>query len=179
MDYTGVKIGRPVRVLRLLSATVAVSVSVLCFASFPPLLHDFLAAMDIHLHHNVLSPINYDMFETWAASADLFDLADALLKVYLVAHREEDHLGEVPRPPVIIQRPDLDMYFTVKEKPCEHPRCRKCLERKGGYRFDWVGPWTCQCIVALVPTTLPALRERHLNCPRCFPPVVDLDLVSN
>ena len=135
----------------------------------------FLVAMDVYLHPRVLSPTNWEMFETWAARADLFDLADTLLKVYLVAHREPDNLREVPRPPVIIQRADLDMYFTVKQTTCDNPRCWRCLERKCGYRFDWVGPWTCQCILGEAGMPNREIMARHRNCTICFPAVEEID----
>ena len=128
--------------------------------------------MDIYAAPFVVSPQNYEMFERWAAEAELNDLVTALLKIGLQEHRAPDWVEEYPSPEVVIDRPDLNMRFVVNKTPCNDPQCHRCQRRKGGYRFRWVGPWTCPCIVGDATTPPQDLVQRHRNCRICHPAVV-------
>jgi hypothetical protein len=55
-------------------------------------------------------------------------------------------------------------YHVIPQLPCQDPQCPRCDE-KGGYKFHWLGPWTCRC--SLTMTTADATRLRWMQCCTC------------
>ena len=58
--------------------------------------------------------------------------------------------------------------ITIESYACADPVCVRCESESGGYRFQWLGPWTCE---EIMNTNSPQLARytwmRCTTCPAC------------
>ena len=86
------------------------------------------------------SPINLDRFRRWVH--DLQNVDDArwfIGQVVVVMHATDPVVGFVPTPGVALAD---GTSTTMRRATCAEPCCARCAQRRGGYRFSAVGPWT-------------------------------------
>ena len=58
--------------------------------------------------------------------------------------------------------------ITIHSYACEDTMCPRCTSEWGGYRFQWLGPWTCtECITTTTPQQARATWARCSTCPAC------------
>jgi hypothetical protein len=101
------------------------------------------SSMFLRRNPKVLSDTNLSFFLMWAANADPRDLTTIMENIYIVNHRLDPTWGIDGSHPMIIKN------LTMPERSCTDNMCIRCRQGRGGYRFDWVGPWTHRDI--LVP----------------------------
>ena len=115
---------------------------------------------------NVLSPHNLAMFGKWAETASEEELDQVMPTIFLLSHQwrspEGDNLSHPPAPVVV--RPDLGKTYTMRTVPCEDMFCQRCISGLGGYKFPWIGPWTCPSIIGDALTSPAELVRRAREC---------------
>ncbi len=86
----------------------------------------------------VPSPLNLPSFLYWWKHATTAEQESAV-GIYLIYHH--DGLA-VPAEPIKLRFNTGGMY-NIPWRRCGNVGCERCTSRRGGYKFDWVGPWTC------------------------------------
>ena len=118
----------------------------------------------------VLSPYNLTAFLKWAVTASEAELDSIMPEIYLIEHRWHiagDSDSEMEPPPApIINREDLQRVWELRQVPCKDLYCRRCRSGRGGYKFPWIGPWTCPATVGDETTPPEELYRRVSQC-RC------------
>ena len=113
----------------------------------------------------VSTPVNLKAFLKWAAIAEKRDLDIVMPVVCLVWHSDgNDHrdphvLGEE------VRRPDLNKSYNMRDEDCEDDNCQRCAMGKGGYTFNWVGPWTCPMTIGDAVTSPSDVYRAMMGCP--------------
>ena len=97
----------------------------------------------------VLSSANLHSFLTWARTASLDDVIETLEVVRITQHRDRCWDVGIAIHPTYVGRDDDEgpRPLRVKELECSVWNCHRCIRRRGGYDFRWVGPWTCPSLV--------------------------------
>ena len=118
--------------------------------------------VDIVHHPRVLSDLALSEFLFWTHSQSDECLESVIQQVYLTTHKS-------PRNSLPVQIKIGDRYRPLKEFPCQDVGCDRCgratataPERpfgKGGYKFQWLGPWT---VTQPVPVDMTAIEYRQL-----------------
>ena len=79
---------------------------------------------------HILGDVNLSFFMMWITGASRADLVAIMSVVYIINHR-----GSHSHPMVIGGIP-------MREQSCDIESCCRCARSIGGYKFDWIGPWT-------------------------------------
>ena len=59
--------------------------------------------------------------------------------------------------------------IVVESYACTEPACARCLSEWGGYRFQWLGPWTCtETMNTDTPQQSRITWMRCTTCPACI-----------
>ena len=136
-------------------------------AAYPLVVCLIMAATidELFLHEHVITPVNLSAFLLWATTATEEDLDKAFDVIYMVEHRMDEAIfGDTPVAPVVIERDDLDRIFTIPRRPCYTVPCQRCRTGRGGYRFRWVGPWTCRNSIGDEETPPFQVMQRYMAC---------------
>ena len=102
------------------------------------------------------------------------DLMEAVkyLDLYVVVH------DDPPVPALIRDLLDSDVYniwprvqldsqeIPLPRRPCTQQDCELCGTR-GGYKFHWLGPWTCQASIHPNVATAHSARQIWMACTSC------------
>ena len=69
--------------------------------------------------------------------------------------------------PISFKTKDNQM-VEIKLYECEDPSCDRCNTGTGGYRFQWIGPWTCStATTASTPYLARTAWRQCEECPAC------------
>ena len=86
---------------------------------------------------DVYGPANYQSWLCWASIYATDSQLQSCDKLYSIGHRSEaDGYGE----PLPTSFPD-GRRFIVQQR-CSAANCERCRNGTGGWRWNWVGPWT-------------------------------------
>ena len=86
---------------------------------------------------DVYGPANYQSCLCWAGIYATESQLQSCDKLYSIGHRSEaDGYGE----PLPTSFPD-GRRFIVQQR-CSAANCERCRNGTGGWRWNWVGPWT-------------------------------------
>ena len=119
----------------------------------------------------VCSDYNLAAFQQWIPKQDPVEAAK-YLDLYVVAHEDP------PVPALIRGLLDDDVYniwprvhvngqeILLARRPCTLQDCARCGVR-GGYKFQWLGPWTCQASVRPTVVTAQMARQTWMACTSC------------
>ena len=119
----------------------------------------------------VCSDYNLAAFQQWLPQ-QAPDEAAKYLHLYLIAH------DDPPVPALIRGLLDSDIYniwprvqfggqeVLIPRRPCTQQGCSRCGIR-GGYKFQWLGPWTFQAAIHPTVATAQIARQRWMACISC------------
>ena len=119
----------------------------------------------------VCSDYNLAAFQQWLPMQDP-DEAAKYLDLFIVEHEDP------PVPAFIRGLLDSDVYhiqprirvhgneILIPRRPCSQPQCDLCGLR-GGYKFQWMGPWTCQASLQASAATADIARQIWMACTSC------------
>ena len=114
----------------------------------------------------VLSPCNLPSFLKWAATATEAELDAVMPEIYIIEHNmgseSDSEFGPPPAPR--IDREDLHRVWVLSQRMCTDLYCMRCRSGRGGYKFPWIGPWTCPTIVGDDSTPPAELYRRASEC---------------
>ena len=86
------------------------------------------------------SPRNMGRFLNWIHGLENVDDANWFIgQVVVVMHTAHDSVGVVPTPGVALAD---GTRITMRRANCNELGCARCAQRRGGYRFGAVGPWS-------------------------------------
>ena len=119
----------------------------------------------------VCSDLNLMTFRMWMQKQDQL-VAEDHKDLFMIIHEDP------PVPAFIRHLLDTDVYniwptimvngtkIHIPRRPCTKIGCERCGV-KGGYKFHWLGPWTCAASVH--PSINTANDARHVwqNCTKC------------
>ena len=123
----------------------------------------------------VCSDYNLAAFQRWIPLQCPVE-ASKYLDLYLIAH------DDPPVPYFIRNLLDTDVYniwpkvyvdghyISLPRRPCAQHGCSRCGV-KGGYKFQWIGPWTCQTSISPNVTSAHDARQKWMacfSCPACI-----------
>ena len=66
-----------------------------------------------------------------------------------------------------LYHPESIANIDLRNIQCEESGCLRCDSGRGGYRFHWVGPWTCRRVVDAGSQDGARGRAIWLNCTDC------------
>ena len=108
-------------------------------------------SQDFGWDDEVLSDIALTEIAPWFAVQPLWRKREIIEKIYIVNHKQGDYFGLTPQViPVKLSG------FAVPIKLCMDVGCVRCgsgppwepvCVARGGYRFQWLGPWTKNSLV--------------------------------
>ncbi len=104
----------------------------------------------------VVSDFNFFAFLRFVNKQNL-DTQMRLLKLPVLQHSPESE-------PVQIKLENGKIH-TTSVVMCKQDDCDRCVQGRGGYRFHFVGPWTCKNTFGLTPAES---RYTWMNCRECF-----------
>ena len=110
----------------------------------------------------VPSDFNLGSFLEWVFKASPAEV-EGVRHLYSVAHRADE-----PTEPIRLLRQG-ELLHAIPVWACMDVGCSRCLTRGGGYKFDWVGPWTCIAGEGAPGEDPGAARVRWFQCrdPQC------------
>ena len=116
----------------------------------------------------VPSDLNFCCFLSWASTCS-DEQWQQKKDLYCIKHRRDSSLAaQCPIWPVLVHRPDGTCH-QIQERNCMDVGCYKCFYKQGGFRFPWLGAWTCIRGVGSSLDSSLEIRERWLTCanPNC------------
>ena len=119
----------------------------------------------------VCSDYNLAAFQRWLPKQDPAEAAK-YLDLYVIAH------DDPPVPAFIRSLLDSDVYniwprvqvdgqdILLPRRPRAQQGCSRCGVQ-GGYKFQWLGPWTCQASIRPNVATAHSARQIWMACSSC------------
>ena len=121
-------------------------------------------ALPLYRDTHVWWQVNLTWFLEWCRQeATREEFEEVISKVTLVHHR---------RPPwkqfewalIRINEPRFEHSGWLWEEECNRDGCLECAKSSGRYTFDWIGPWSCHCIMGDGVMTKEDIIRRYYNC---------------
>lgn len=128
--------------------------------------HHTEAARGLPARSDVLSDFNLGAFMSWLARSD-----PVRARVYIQECPIFNHGDSMPG--ITVLDPSVRLLdgrsHTLRSIPCTTPMCDRCRSGRGGYRFHYVGPWTCLNSFgdALMDKSPAGARAAWLSCQSC------------
>ena len=120
---------------------------------------------EIYVHQYVHSPLNLNSFEKWAIDATEEQLDQVCSVIYTVVHRIGYDDDDDPNDIIInIMRRDLNRRWQIPSRVCSEAGCIRCASGRGGWQFRWVGPWTCDTLIASPDISPAECMRRAMSC---------------
>ena len=119
----------------------------------------------------VCSDYNLAAFQQWLPTQDPVE-ASKYLDLYIIEHSDppgHPFLSGTSAGKVHHIHPRLCVggkEILIPRRPCCQPSCDACGVR-GGYQFQWMGPWTCHASLQASPATADHARQIWLACDTC------------
>ena len=122
-------------------------------------------------HPTVCSDYNLAAFQQWLPMQDPVE-GTKYLDLFIVEH------ADPPAPPFLSGLSKYDVHhlrpkvrvdgeeILIPRRPCRQPQCDACGVR-GGYQFQWLGPWTCQASLRASHVTADRARQIWMACTSC------------
>ena len=116
--------------------------------------------MNIKWPKNATIPSDYNLSKFFTFLLDQPDhVQDRLINLTVMQHK-----------PFVESTPTLNYkgkVLTMQHAACTEAPCHRCETERGGYRFQYIGPWTCAKITAV---SLPPFEARRtwLQCKECL-----------
>ena len=109
----------------------------------------------------VLSDHNLGAFLFWAKDQPFDTLERVMQQVGTVEHRSS--IGPSEYPSFLCKEDGRRRRRLEMQKwPCFDVGCRRCADNRGGYKFDFIGPWTAE--EHIVPVDIdPGWWRMHLG----------------
>ena len=104
----------------------------------------------------VVSDFNFFSYLRYVSMQNV-DKQKRMLKLPVLQHHPRSE-------PVQIKLKDGKMYTTITTM-CEQEDCNRCVQNLGGYRFQYIGPWTCKGTIGFPP---PQARRLWMDCKDCL-----------
>ena len=119
----------------------------------------------------ICSDFNLAAFQQWLHMQDPTEGAQ-YLDLFIIEH------ADPPPPPFLACLPTSHVHhlrpkvrfggveIPIPVRPCQQPQCAACGVR-GGYQFQWLGPWTCQAALRASLVSADSARKEWMACSAC------------
>ena len=108
----------------------------------------------------------------WKTLPSDYNMAKFLMHIRRLPHHDQDRMTKLP---IMEHYPGaLPIVFTghknktmsMRQTECQADDCQRCISEMGGYRFQFVGPWTCQAVLAQEFSPYQS-RKTWMECTEC------------
>ena len=136
-------------------------------------------ALDIEQHAYkcpwIPSDFNYQAYMCWLSAQPLGVALHLGQALPLINHRDAPpgvifiggRMYKVRDIEAKLAHPESTTPLALKNIQCEEETCYRCQHQCGGYRFHWVGPWTCRRVAMASPQEATISKAMWLNCADC------------
>ena len=123
--------------------------------------------MYVSQNQHVWHEKNLAQFMHWAHEKATFEQVDRVRDHVSIAHHRHVPIRRRAYQWRSINLPEHKYFAWIWEDDCCVQGCQKCERGEGGWTFDWIGPWTCDCIIGDGVMTAEDIRRRWSNCEEC------------
>ena len=128
--------------------------------------HHMRTAQDLTVRPDVVSDLNLGAFLEWLGRVGLTQAMAYIRACKIINHRVAH--DNIPTLDPQVRLAD-GKFYPLQSVDCQQQNCDRCRASRGGYKFQYVGPWTCEESFgdALQDKTPLGARTAWLNCARC------------